>query len=142
MMKYIEWLTGEEMHSQSKQWLSELSFIKIEQQFLDELIKNYTLQLVNSEKFSGNQNLISTLGNLQSEIEGLFNSVINHENELHIMVDGVYQPEEEKKYRKFHGQIINDLENYLKNYKVVKKQIFEMIKNIMRSEKPKRILKQ
>ena len=38
-VRYVEWLSPEEMHKASQSWLSELQFIKDEHLFFEDLIK-------------------------------------------------------------------------------------------------------
>ena len=38
-VKYLEWLSADEMYEESKKWLSELSFIKDEHLFFEDIIK-------------------------------------------------------------------------------------------------------
>ncbi|NNK40881.1 MAG: hypothetical protein HKP45_09540, partial [Winogradskyella sp.] len=53
--KMVEWLNADEMHDASKKWLSELEFVADEQLFFDDLIKSYTLQLIDSKYFNKSQ---------------------------------------------------------------------------------------
>jgi hypothetical protein len=53
------------MHNNSKEWLSELNFIKDEHLFLEGLIKSFTLQLVDKNHFSENKKLLIQLAVLK-----------------------------------------------------------------------------
>ena len=138
--KYVSWLTGSEMHVESKNWISELSFIKNEQSFFDNLIKTYTLQLINAKYFSSNRDIIRELSDLQNKNSELLNAVINHEKELQVMVDEINQPKEENLYRLEHGNLIEKIQQYLFEYKKLKKEIFHMISSVMKKEKQKHLL--
>ena len=66
--KYIEWFNAEEMHEASKKWTLELNFIRDEQRFFEDLIKSYTLDLLDSGKFSKTKEIILDLNKQQTAI--------------------------------------------------------------------------
>lgn len=139
-IKYIESKSPEELHVESLNWISELKFIKDEQRFLDELLKSYTIQLIEKQDFSKNKDIISHLSKLEKDGQELLKKIINHENELLILVDGIDQIKEEKHYRFLHRTYIMQVTNYFNEYKDVKREIFEVVKRIMKHEKQKRLL--
>ena len=63
--RYVEWLSAEDMHKGSKEWLSELEFVKDEHLFFEDLIKSFTLQLINPEKFAHNKEIIDAINKSQ-----------------------------------------------------------------------------
>ncbi len=139
-VKYIEWRSPEELHEASLNWLSELKFIKDEQHFLDELIENYTLQLISKKIFDRSKKVVNDLANKRKNIDPLLKRIINHCNTLTILVDGEDQPAEEKQYKEDHRLLLIEVSDYLNNYKDIKRKIFELIKTIMKQSKQKRLL--
>ncbi len=139
-IKYIESKSPVELHVESLNWISELKFIKDEQRFLDELLKSYTIQLIENQDFSKNKEIISHLSKLEKNGEELLKKIINHENELLILVDGIDQIKEEKHYRFLHSTYIMQVTNYFNEYKDVKREIFNVVKKIMKHEKQKKLL--
>lgn len=139
-IKYIESKSPEELHVESINWISELKFIKDEQHFLDELLKSYTIQLIENQDFAKNKDIIGHLSKLRKDGEKLLKKIINHENELLILVDGIDQIKEEKHYRFLHSTYILEVTNYFNEYKDAKRDIFDVVKNIMKHEKQKRLL--
>lgn len=138
--KFVEWLSAEEMHRASKSWLSELLFIKDEHLFFEDLIKSHTFQLLDKEKFSDNKEVIDAINRSQRRNNELIKSVQKHENKLEIMVDGIDQLKEEEAYKKEHRDLIIGVNDFLKNYKILKTQLFDIIKNIKKLEKQRRLL--
>lgn len=134
---YVEWLSAEDMHKGSQDWLSELRFIKDEHPFFEDLIKSFTLQLIASEKFSHNKEIIDALNRSQKRNNVLIKAVKTHENEFQIMVDGIDQPKEENTYRKKYRNLIVVISEFLKDYRILKIQLFDIIKNIKKEEKTK-----
>lgn len=138
--KYQEWLNADEMHEASRNWLSELRFIKDEQQFLANLIKSYTLQLIDTAHFSNSKKIVADLGVLQTKNKAFIEMVKTHENELLILVDGIDQLNKEKAYKKAHRTLTVNINTYFKTYRTLKKQLFQTIEDIMKHEKQKRLL--
>ena len=138
--KYVEWLNADIMHEASRNWLSELRFIKDEQQFLSNLIKSYTLQLIDASHFAESKKIVETLEALQKKNKKYIETVKAHENELLIMVDGIDQLQEEEAYRNEHRTLLVNINYYFKEYRKLKKQVFRTIEDIMKHEKQKRLL--
>ena len=137
---YVEWLSAEEMHIASKDWLSELLFIQIEHLFLLDLIKSYTLQMIAPEKFSHNKEIIDSINRSQKQNNQLIEIVKTHEGKLKVMVDGIDQPKEEETYKDEHRKLTITISDYLKEYRTLKTQFFNIVKAIKKTEKQYRLL--
>ncbi|MGB5418446.1 hypothetical protein [Algibacter sp.] len=138
--KYDAWLSAETMHSSSVKWLSELRFVKDEQLFFDDLIKSYTLQLIDSKHFSDSKKVVNQLSASQKETDALIKVVMAHEKGLEIMVDGLNQIKEENEYKDEHGKLIITISNFLNKYRALKSTLFALIKSIIKEGKQKRLL--
>ena len=138
--RLVEWLSAEDMHMASKKWLSELQFIRDEQLFFDDLIKSFTLQLIDPKYFTKSKKVISEISKMQKKNDTLIETIKIHENELEIMVDGVDQIKDEINYKNKHRELIQLINEYLKDYQLIKKQLFKIVKIVMKQEKQKRLL--
>ncbi|MFH6602718.1 hypothetical protein ACEZ3G_04465 [Maribacter algicola] len=138
--RYIEWLSAEEMHGASKKWMSELSFIKDEQLFLNDLVKSYTLQLIDSEVFNKSQKIIDRISKAESEVITLMKRVQSHENLLEIMVNDVDELKMEKAYLETHWELTDKIERYMVDYRNLKVALFKVISRLMKKDKQKRLL--
>ncbi|WP_372756468.1 hypothetical protein [Mariniflexile sp.] len=139
-VKYVEWFGADVMHSATRNWLSELLFAKDEQLFFDDLIKTYTLKLIEEKHFKRCKNIIERLVGLQKETDKLISSLKSHEKNLKIMVDNVDEFEKEDKYKSDHRAFNDLISDYFENYKAVKKQLFRLIKGIKKENKQKLLL--
>lgn len=138
--KYQEWLSPEIIHNASLKWLSELKFIKDENSFFDDLIKSYTLQLIDSKHFKESKVIIDELNSIKKETDKILEVVTMHEKALQILVDGIDQIKEEEAYRKEHLRLIIDVSNFEKKHRDVKTRVFKLIKGIIKEGKQKRLL--
>ena len=137
---YVDLYSAEMMHKASRNWLSELQFITDEQHFFDELIRSFTLQLIDSKYFEESKVLIDTLSGLRTRTDQLIKTVRSHENELEIMVDDIDEPEKEEAYRQEHRQLIIGISEFEKTYKAFKTRFFDLIKSILKVQKQGRLL--
>ncbi|MDO6596127.1 hypothetical protein Q4512_04315 [Oceanihabitans sp. 2_MG-2023] len=138
--KYLELMSASEMHQASKKWYSELSFIKDEQLFLDDLVTTYTLQLINKEEFADTTEIVDVLNRSQKRNNELLNIVRTHTNDLEVLVDNIKQPKEEVGYKKEHKELIKVISEFFIDYKNLKTQLFQIFKNILKDEKQIRLL--
>ncbi|WP_417872930.1 hypothetical protein [Xanthomarina gelatinilytica] len=138
--KYLEWLSASEMHQATLNWYSELNFVKDEQLFFDDLIKSYTLQLINSNYFEDSKQLVERLNTFQEDTNQLIEVVKAHRNSLQILMDGINQLEEETAYKKEHKELALKLSEFKQAYHTFKTSFFEHIKTIMKEEKQQRLL--
>jgi hypothetical protein len=138
--RYVEWFDADEMHGASKKWTSELNFVKDEQRFFEDLIKSYTLDLLDSGQFSKTKELVSELNKQQNEIVELLKYIQIHENNLEIMIDGIDEPKKENQYKKTHSQLFANVNSYLEEYKLIKTQLFKSIKEILKKQRQKKLL--
>lgn len=134
-LKYIEWISADEMYEESKKWLSELNFIKDEQLFFDDMIKTYTVQLLNTQSFADNKDLVNDLSKSQKRNDALIENVKVHKNEVEILLDGIDQIKEEENYKKEHKNLILLVSDFFNDYKKFKSKLFIVIKEVMKSEK-------
>ena len=86
-----EWFSAEELHEESKKWFSELKFARDEQKFLNTMVKDYTLDIIDSDMFKSVQPLVQSLNQSEKDLVDLFKRVQLHENQLQIMVDDIDQ---------------------------------------------------
>ena len=139
-LRYVEWLSADEMHEASKEWLSELNFIKDEHLFFEYLVTQFTSQLIAFGNLSSNKKIIDAINKSQKQNNTLIEAVKIHKNELQIMVDGIDQLEEEKTYGKKHGNFIIAITGFLNEYQLLKTQLFDIIKNVKKENKNTHLL--
>jgi uncharacterized protein YeeX (DUF496 family) len=138
--RYIEWLGADEMHEASVQWMSELNFVRDEQQFLNDLVKSHTLELLGGEVFDESRKIIGEVLEAEKEVVVLMKRVQLHENLLEIMVSDLDVPKMQKAYIETHWELTTNIKKYLVNYRQLKKRLFRLISKVMQKQKQKRLL--
>ncbi|WP_276391561.1 hypothetical protein [Eudoraea chungangensis] len=138
--RYIEWINPEEMHETTLEWLSELSFIKDEQCFLNYLIKHYSPQLMDKKFFKQTKDFVEAITEEEGKIEAIITRIQKHQNGLEIMMDEKDELDLERHYRNEHHELLRETSNYFKRYKDLKTRLFAFIAEILKKEKSKRLL--
>lgn len=138
-LKYIKWLSAEEMNEATKKWLSELEFIRDEQHFFDNLLAKFPNEKV-TYSYCYIRNLTVELGDLEKENELLLKVVISHKNKLEILLDGFNEIEQEQAYKEFHLELLEAISMFLIKHKEVKKDIFKISKSNLKDQKKKPLI--
>lgn len=138
--KFREWFSADELHEESKKWFSELQFAKDEQQFLNHMVKDYTLDIIDSDMFKTVQPVVETLKRSENELVELLKKVRLHENQLQIMVDDVNQEKMEAAYLDTHNDLAMEVSDYFVKYRGYKTNIFDIVSNVIKRKKQKRLL--
>ncbi|MEC7770258.1 MAG: hypothetical protein VX798_03695 [Bacteroidota bacterium] len=138
--KFREWFSAEELHEESKKWFSELKFAKDEQKFLNNMVKDYTLDIIDSDMFKTVQPVVESLNRSEKDLVDLFKKVQLHENQLQIMVDEVDQEKMEAAYLDTHNDLAMEVQDYFEKYRYSKTKIFDIVSNVIKRKKQKRLL--
>lgn len=139
--KVVEWFSADRMHDMSKNWLSDLNFIKDEQVFLEELITDYTKKIIDSKNLERAQTATTALYRTKRGNQKLINDLIDHEQQLRLMVDGKDEIEKETKYKEEHREFTSTVSAFYNDYKAVKFEIFNLVKAIMKADKNQHLIK-
>ncbi|QVY64450.1 hypothetical protein [Polaribacter sp. Q13] len=137
---FIEWLSAEEMHNDSKEWLLELEFLNDEYLFFEDLVKWNTLQLIDFQSYAKSKEIIEILSSSKKTNDDLIKLVKEHENNLQVLVDGIDEPKKEQGYKNKHKTLIVLFKNHLKEHRELKRNLYNILKKINKTEKQKRII--
>lgn len=137
MRNYQEWFSPEEMHEHSKKWISELTFIKDEQQFLNSITQSFAIKPLEKSEFSHINSFKTGITENQRQLKQLLAQVQKHMSQLVIMMDGVNQLEMEKAYNKTHKSLLQKIDKYLLDYRALKERGFVKLSSILKKGKEK-----
>lgn len=139
--KIVQWSTPDELYSECVEWASQLKFIRDEQRFLDELIKNYTIQLISEEVYEDSLKLVGELNAEEKELTKLLKRVKDHTNTIEVLLDHTLDPRESAAYKETHYYLKIDVYKYSKKYRETKTTFFNQIKELKKRDKRKQLLK-
>jgi hypothetical protein len=129
----------ERLHERTKQWVSEIKFIKIEQDFLKELLSEHIMGLCVNDKFKIGKLLLNGIEHEYKLGDELIISIKDHRMNLALLMENIYLKKEDD-FRKNHELLKNEVKNYIQNFKYIKEQVFELVLVIMKKEKEKKLL--
>jgi len=139
-IKYIEWRSIEELHEDILNCISELRFTKDEQQFLEDLILNHTMGLLAGKSYELSRSVITRLTKSRKRLGPLLKKLMSHNNDLQSLLDEINNVEEMEAFKIFHNQLMVEFIEYNAQFKKVKKQIFKLIKQILKERKHLKLL--
>jgi len=140
-MKYKEWRNPSSLHNETLRCISDLEFVKDEIQFLSDLIKEFTLELISSKHLEESKSIARDLSTYEKTLEPLLKETENHKNNLQTLLDEIDIPDEEDEYQVEHNKIMHDVIAFNLKVRKLKSRIFDLIKEIMKVGKQKRLLK-
>lgn len=129
----------EQLLSKTKKWISEIEFIKVEQQFLRELLTEHVISHCTAEKFNTAKLLLSSIDHEDYLGTQLIISIKEHKMNLALLIENIYLKKEDN-FRKHHEILKIEYNNYTQNFKYLKEQVFELVLQIMKKEKEKKLL--
>jgi hypothetical protein len=139
-IKYKEWRSTEDMHEDTLNAISELRFINDEQQFLEDLIKNYTIDLIAEDTFTKSREVISSLSRHRKDLKPLLKKTMTHSNMLQTLLDDDEIPGEIERYKEAHHDLMVEVVAYYTKFKRVKRKIFSLVQKIIKHKKQKKLL--
>ena len=128
----------DELHHDSKIWVSEINLIKDEIRFLEHLLSaNYIDFLVAGlhKKIEDSVKQIS----VQKNIGTTLLDVINSQNKILAKLIKYESVSGNKNYLESHKQLELEVTNYIHKYKELKQRIFKVVENVMKKKDQKKL---
>ena len=129
----------ERLHTKTQQWISKIEFIKIEQNFLKELLAEHIIGLCNSDNYAQAKLLLTGITYETKLGNKLMESIKEHKINLALLLENI-QLKKENTYRDHQKLLKIEVYNYIENFKYIKEQVFELVLSIMKNEKEKKLL--
>jgi len=104
------------------------------------MVKDYTLDIIDSDMFKTIQPVVESLNKSEKDLVDLFKKVQLHGNQLQIMVDQVNQEKMEEAYLETHSELGREVEDFFVKYRDSKTKIFDIVSNVIKRKKQKRLL--
>ena len=140
-IKYIEWHSPAALHEETHTAISEVKFLKVELNFLLQLMENYTSDFLKHDLFAKAKNLAERLSESLNEIPKVTSALKEHANSLYELLDEKEVPDEKKGYKDEHVAILGRVLQLHAEVKKTKKALFDILKNVMRDDAQAHLLK-
>ncbi|WP_298370021.1 hypothetical protein [uncultured Lutibacter sp.] len=127
-----------ELHNNSKKWLSEIEFTKYEIQFLSHLLSSKYIDYLDSGLFKKISEFSSAIFNKKKDFTDLKELVLEHEKTLSNLINQ-NAIVGNTNYLATHEKIGKEINITLKDYKNLKLQIFDIVEGVMRLKDQKKL---
>ena len=127
------------LHTLSLHWKSDLAFYMDELRFLRKLIDKYFVWLMEDESVKSTQDLLNRLTKIHYRAEDIVSSIEKHVK--HIVKEMKFPlVKNDSTFRKEHAELENLVTTFLKDFRQLKKEVFELTENVMVEEKIKHLI--
>jgi len=129
----------QELHNDSTLWISEIHFISDEIRFLEHLLSSKYIDCISAGLYQKIEEFVHKLSE-QKKVGETLKIVIN-EQEL-ILLDLIEKNSvtSNKNYLENHKKLEFEMNYYMKKYKRLKKQIFDIVENVMKTKDQKKLV--
>jgi tRNA/tmRNA/rRNA uracil-C5-methylase (TrmA/RlmC/RlmD family) len=129
----------EELHINTVNWISEIEFIKVEQDFLREMLSDHIIGLCEMENFKKAKLFLNGIEHEEKLGAKLILALQDHKMNLALLMENIYLKKEDD-FRKNHEALNIEIINFIQNFKYIKEQVFKLVLQIMKKEKERKLL--
>jgi hypothetical protein len=133
--KLMKWLSPDDLNEICKSWLSELQFMKDEQRFFQEVIRDHNKELTTTSNYAHSKELLEQLAKSSAKTFQLIRTVEHQLRDLEILVDGVDQLKEEQDFKRCQAGLHDEMDTHKNAFKNLKRELFKHIAHILKIEK-------
>jgi len=131
--------SAEELHNDSKLWISEIDFIKDEIRFLNNLLSSNYIQLLDSGFNKKTTTLVKGISDTKITANTFCKLIKDHKNKLSILIESK-SVTSNIHYFETHKKLEIEINNFLLKYRKTKKQIFKILDAIMTKKGIKKLI--
>lgn len=132
-------LTFEQLHTEVKNWVSEIEFILVEQNFLREIIVEHTLEICSTSNYKKAKLFLNGIDHESKLGKKLIENLKEHQVNIDLLIESIFL-KKEKEFRLNHELLKLEVINYTDNFKYIKQQVFELVLHVMRLAKQQKLL--
>lgn len=136
---FIHTATWESLYVLGEHWQSDIQFYKDELRFLDDLIGKYFIWMTKDENIASVKKMSIELHELREQINEVDGRLATHMHQLSEMMEDVMSKKGEG-FRIEQEKLEDDLEDFAKEFRTLKKAIFTITEHVIESEKFQHLL--
>lgn len=127
------------LHSIMQKFFSELEFLQDEQRFIQDLLTTFFVDLCCVEMLANTRVLNIRISNLNTECNLLILELQTHEKLLATLLESEHL-KGENNFREEHKKMTDKFDQFIQKNRILKNQVFAIIKEIMKMHKQKKLL--
>ncbi|REE81606.1 hypothetical protein BX611_1141 [Lutibacter oceani] len=128
----------EELHNDSKIWLSEIDFINFEIRFLEHLLSSKYIDYLDAGLYDRIEEFTKQLFSKKADGIELKEVILEHEKILSDLIDQNCVTSN-KNYLATHNNLALEINTFISKYKYLKMQIFEVVEKVMKKKEQKKL---
>jgi hypothetical protein len=136
---YLESAAWRELHVLTSHWQSDMAFFADELRFIDLLFDKYFNALIDPENIGTTKAVASKLSTLKNDREILSSRLAEHLHHIKELMT-TSPPQSAANVREEHASLEEGLTDFIKRFRVVKREIFELTERIARTEKARHLI--
>jgi hypothetical protein len=123
----------------TEHWRSDLKFFADELQFLRTLLDKYFLKLIKTENIESTQATVTKLTKLENRRHVFEQKLDRHFSHMTNLIENPF-PHDAQMYRDEHAKLEFGMAEFVKDFRELKKEIFQLAKEVMDAEKTNHLL--
>lgn len=131
---YLHKASFEDLYILTEHWKSDIEFYRDESRFLRILVDKYFIWLIKDGNIEKVQLLSNKLSKIIEQKKGLYNKLNLHLKHLEELIDNPFS-HDENVFRDDHEKLENELTEFIRNFKAIKKEVFSMTEHVIEDEK-------
>lgn len=135
---HTEYKSSYIIYENYKEWLSELDFISDEISILEELINSHFIELCGFDMFNKSKELVRKIESNKIDLNDLKSDIYTQLKYLSVFIENSNTYGTEEFYTKHHD-ISENKHSYMQSIKELKKETYNLIKEILIRNKQKKI---
>jgi hypothetical protein len=136
---YLQSAEWQELHVLTSHWQSDMAFFEDELRFIDVLLDKYFNALIDPENMDSTKSIAAKLSNLKSSREMMTSRIAEHLHHIKALMTNSASQDAEA-FREEHARLHDELTDFVKTFRAVKRDIFELTERIARTEKLKHLI--
>lgn len=136
---YLQSTAWQELHVLTSHWQSDMAFFADELRFIDVLFDKYFNALIDPENIGKTKAIASRLSNLKNDRETLSSRLAEHLHHIKELMTSTLA-KDANIIREEHISLEDDLSEFIKIFRVVKREVFELTERIARTEKARHLI--
>ena len=136
---YLQNAEWQELHVLTSHWQSDMLFFQDELRFIDTLFDKYFGALIEKDNLEKTKAMAIKISHVKSNSEALSGRIAAH---LKHIEQFVTNPTSQKgdSFREEHASLEDDFASFVKSFREMKREIFELTERIARTEKARHLI--
>lgn len=136
---YMHQANLQELYILTEHWQADVRFYKDELRFLRDLVDKYFMWLIEKEHIDNLQEKAGRLLNADKQCDELAQKITKHLTHLNELQQNAFSHDEQQ-FRNEHGKLEDEIADFAKLFRDLKKDVFKITEEVLESEKLKHLL--